>query len=472
MLLTVPTPTPSTSGAVQSVSAPADTAAGAVSGSIATSALNAGGKLQANWSNTASTVFHVESASTAAATVTNAQGATVGSGPVELSASAGTTLTVSGAAAYNVNGAGSLSFYGPAESSLGVSGNWTNYSATVTGNVSLTITTDRLTLNGQTLPAGTYTIATTAAALSGSGPSSSPNFSGSASITASGATLNFGPATGTLTSGGDALDTENGGTLTGYSGTVTVAAGGNNADSLTLSGAAAHVLTIADSPSSITTDQNTPATFTASLHTNLADTYSLAAQAPLGWSVAIDAAGNVNVTPAPGLQGGTYPIQILAQSATDPDLFAQAIINVTVAPTTPGMTLAVQPDPLLTVPFDGAQVPSAFQSQMQNLGPAADTYDLTFSNVPAGFTVLDSGASVTVPPGQMGILGIYLQPTSKQLPPPGTQESFTVTATSTTNPAITQTKTVTFTIPEIDAVTASVSPAAVSTTPGNTVTPT
>ena len=40
---------------------------------------------------------------------------------------------ISGQVNYQVNGNGTLSFYGPAGSSLGVSGDWQNYSATVTG---------------------------------------------------------------------------------------------------------------------------------------------------------------------------------------------------------------------------------------------------------------------------------------------------------------------------------------------------
>ena len=131
----------------------------------------------------------------------------------------------------------------------------------------------------------------------------------------------------------------------------------------------------------------------------------------------------------------------------------------TITPTQPGINFTVASDPQFTVPFNGAQLPTAFRATIQNLGPAADTYNLTFSNVPSGFTLLDSGTSVTVPAGQTGILGIYLQPnTGQPIPPPGTQLSFTVTATSTTNSSITQTQTETFTVPAIDAVTVTGNP--------------
>src|SRR5262249_5140047 len=157
------------------------------------------------------------------------------------------------------------------------------------------------------------------------------------------------------------------------------------------------------------------------------------AKAPPGWKVAIDNSQNVTVTPAPGLQGGTCAVQLVAQSTTNHDLVAQTTVNVTVTPTQPGITLSVVPDPLLTVPFNGAQVPTAFQAVIHNNGPAADTYNLTFSNVPSGFTLLDSGTTVTVPAGQTGIVGVYLQPTSGPLPAPGTPLSFTVTAAIANN---------------------------------------
>ena len=231
------------------------------------------------------------------------------------------------------------------------------------------------------------------------------------------------------------------------------------------------MLTVSATPATLTTDQNTPITFQANVNTSFADTYNLTAQAPAGWTVTIDSTGKVTATPAPGLQSGTYSIQIIAQSTTNPDLVAQTTVNVTITPTPPGINFNVNPDPIFTVPFNGAQLPSAFRAKIQNLGPAADTYNLTFANVPTGFTLLNSGASVTVPAGQTGILGLYLQPNVGQtIPPPGTVLSFTVTATSTTNPAITQSQVVTFTVPAIDALTVTSNPVALNTTPGAAVT--
>ena len=177
------------------------------------------------------------------------------------------------------------------------------------------------------------------------------------------------------------------------------------------------MLQVAVNPTTFTTDQNTPITFQPNVQTSLADTYNLTANAPPGWTVTIDANGNVTATPAPGLQSGTYPIQIIAQSQTDSNLEAQTTVEVTITPTQPGISFAVAPDPQFTVPFNGAQLPTAFRATIQNLGPAADTYNLTFSNVPSGFTLLNSGTSVTVPAGQTGILGIYLAPEHRPTDP-------------------------------------------------------
>ena len=118
--------------------------------------------------------------------------------------------------------------------------------------------------------------------------------------------------------------------------------------------------------------------------------------------------------PRPRSSGRHVPDPDIAQSTTNPDLVAQSVVNVTITPTQPGITLAVQPDTLLTVPFQGAQLPTAFQAVIHNNGPAAETYNLSFSNIPSGFTLLNSGTTVTIPAGQTGIVGIYLLPTTGQ----------------------------------------------------------
>jgi uncharacterized membrane protein len=441
--------------------------AAAVAGTVATPSLAVTGQIEGSWTTGATNGFSVDAIDAAAATVTAAGTTTVGSGTIALATGTATPVTLSGNVTYQVSGQGSLSFYGAAETSLGVSGEWSNYSLAATGNITIQVTTDALTLNGSPLPAGTYTLTTSSATLSGSGASTEPDFSGSASISAAGATVTTGPGAGTLSAGGTPLDPTQALSLTGYTGTLSImAGGGNNTDSVTLSGTASDSLQVAPSPAALSTIANTPVVFAVRLQTSLADTYYLTAVPPAGWSAAIDAGGNVTVTPAPGAAPGTYAVQVVAQSATDPDLIVQTVALVTITPTSAGFTLAVAVDPLSTVPFNGAQIPSAFQATVQNTGPAPDTYTLKYSGIPAGFALLDSAASLTVPAGATGSVGLYLMPTGQAPPAVGTMLTITVTATSTNNLSLAaERQSVEFTVPAIDDV-GITAPATVDTTPG------
>jgi uncharacterized membrane protein len=433
------------------------------------------GPLTASWSSSSQTSFTATAFAANVAQISSPSGFS-GSGSVSINSMDGFVASIVSSGQYSVTGSGSLSFYGPAESNIGVSGDWSNYMATVAGNSSITLTTladGDLTLNGQPLPAGTYTITTTGAALGGSGATSSPNFAGTVGISATAGVIQLGPGSGNVSVGGKAIDPTNEATLTGFNGTVIVTGNANGTDTVALNGNAGNVIQVSAGAPTLTTDQNTPVDFAPAINTTFGDTYNLTVSAPDGWKVSIGSSGQVSVSPLLGLQGGTYPIHILAQSTTDPDLVAQTTVNVTITPTKPGINFTAAPDPQFTVPFGGAQLPTAFRASIQNLGPAADTYNLTFSGIPSGFTLLNSGTSVTVPAGQTGILGLALQPNAGQaLPAPGTVLSFKVTATSKTTATITKTQTVSFTVPAIDAVTVTGSPTTLGTTPGAGVTET
>ncbi len=389
MSLDLPFPTQPTDTFNAETNIQSNAASGQVGGAV--QALNAGasGNMTASWSSMANSSFQAISLEAASATVRNSHGTVIGSGNVAFTSANAIPLAINGSDSFSVNGTGSLSFYGSAESSLGVSADWDSYSATLTGDASIILTTDGLTLNGQTLPAGTYTVTTTAANLGGSGTTTSPNFSGSVAITATSGTVNLGPGTGTVTVGGDPVDPTSGITLDGYTGSVTVAAGGgNNLDAVTLNGNTANVLTVSATPVALTTDQNTPKTLQVNVNTSFADNYNLTATAPPGWTVTINSAGVVTAIPAPGLQGGAYPIQVIAQSSTNANLVAQTTLEMTIKPATAGETLSVVTDPIFTVPFDGAELPTAFKVEIDNSGPAPVTENLTFSNVPSGFTLV------------------------------------------------------------------------------------
>jgi uncharacterized membrane protein len=463
-------PHPDTPGANASTdkAMPSNQTPDQVDADLETSSMVASGQLVAAWDSSTSNSFRTTSLEAAGATVMDSNGAAVGSGTVVLSSQSLIELLIAGNAHYDVNGTGNLAFYGAAGTNLGVSGEWKNYSATVSGNLSISITTDSLTLNGQTLPAGTYTITANSATLAGSGPSSSPQFSGTVSLTATSSTVKIGPATGTTTAGGNPLDLASGATLTGYNGTIAVAAGAGSMDSVTLDGTAAHILSVAGNPSAITTDQNTSQTFQFVVNTSFADTYTLSAQAPDGWTVEFDANGDATVTPKPGLQSGTFTILLTARSTANPDLVAQGEVQITLTPTSPGIDVSLDADPLYYLEYFGAQVPTAYRATIRNLGPQVDTFELTFPSVPLGFEVLHSKTTVTIPPGQTAIVGLYLNPTG-QLPAPGTQVSFAVTATSTTDNLITQTQTIYFAVPEIHGVILTSTPTEVTTLPGTQI---
>ncbi len=469
VVTTPPPDTTSNNTETASVNVAASVAAGTVSGSVSTGAVALQGNVAATWSTDSAVAVQADSVTATTATITDAHGNLIGSGLVELSTANPVALSVSGNNQYSASGTGTFATYGSAENNLGVSATWSNYSATVSGNVTMTLATDQLALNGVMLPDGTYTITTNSASLAGSGQTTSPTFAGSAAINASAATVWIGSGTGSINVAGVPRSVTNGLTVDTYAGSLNLSAGGGSALTLALDGSAANVLEIVDSSTALTTDANTPAVFQSNIVTSLSDAYNLTASAPQGWTVAVDASGNVTVTPAPGVQAGTYPIQLTATSSTDPNLVANALVSITVTTTAPGMTLAVNPDPTFTVPFDGVQVPTAYEAVIHNTGPTADTYNLTFPTVPAGFTVLSSSTSDTIPAGQTGIVGIYLQP-SGVLPAPGTPESFSVTATSASNPTITNTVTTNFAMPTIAAVTVTDDPTSLSSSLGVPVT--
>lgn len=450
-----------------SVPASASLSSGSVSGSLTSPSVAVGGSMSASWNAIATTEFQVSSLTTTATSVKDANGALIGFGAIKLSTTNLVLASLSGTETCSLSGTGSLAFYSPTNALLRVGGNWKTYSGSVAGNMTVTITTSALSLNGVVLPSGTYTITTSSVTLSGRGVTASPNFSGAASVNVNSGTVYLGAGTGNVTVGGNLVSPANGVTITGYSGNLTVSATGAGNDSVSLSGSAANALTVSANPTAFTTDQNTPVTFQTSIQTSFADTYTIMAQAPTGWTVSVDNAGNVTVTPAPGLQSGTYPIQVVAQSTTNPDLVAQTTVNVTLKSTLLGITLNVAQDPLTTVPFNGAQLPTAFTASIHNNSSRPLTENLVFSNVPSGFTLLDSATTITIPAGQTGSVGVYLMPTS-EVPAPGSQFSFNVSTSDIFGDHASQA--VAFTVPAVDAVTLSSAASTVNIAPAGTAT--
>jgi len=442
----------------------ASVSAGQVTGSTDTPHVAFAGQLDSNWTTATASGFSITSLSAATATVETADGTPVGAGSVSAVLASPIPARVSGSVNLDVTGSGRLSLYAPATNGLGVSAQWENYTAILSGTAAIELTSGSLTLDGVTLPLDTYRVSTTAATLAGSGATTSPNFIGNVSVDIDAGTVEGGPGDQDLSVGGTAFDTSHGFALSGFSGTATVTADAST-DTLQLDGAAINVLRLSASPNSVTTDQNTPVVFDVRFHTSLADTYELRAEAPEGWTLGFDGAGQLTVTPAPGLQGSSFPVHVFAQSQTDPGLAAHTQVNVQVGATAPGVTIEVVQDPLLFISAAGSQVPAAFTARIHNTGPVTDSFDLAFPTVPPGFEVLASATSVAIPAGETAIVGLYLNP-SGSLPAPGTNADFTVTTTSASDGAVSDTQTESFIVPEIHGLTLTPSPLDVSAIPG------
>jgi uncharacterized protein (TIGR03437 family) len=113
---------------------------------------------------------------------------------------------------------------------------------------------------------------------------------------------------------------------------------------------------------------------------------------------------------------------------------------------------------------NNAVVPLAFTALFPNASQSDQTF-MIGGTAPAGFTLTQSLPSITVPAGKTGQLDVCLVP-SGQLPPAGQQAALSVTATNGGGP---QAVNANFTVPAIQALALSATPAALSATPGQAV---
>ena len=170
---------------------------------------------------------------------------------------------------------------------------------------------------------------------------------------------------------------------------------------------------------------------------------------------------------------------ILARLLGDPPL-PQLLLYGTLPPApspgaSPGVTASLTLDPNITYPLgsspldsNDAQIPTVFDAYITNTGPSADTFNLALTNPPAGFTLVGSLPTITIPAGAQALINVCAIPTSA-LPPEGTNDSFNFTATSAGNGSVTSTTSGNFTVPAISAAALSGTPTAATTTPGTPV---
>ncbi len=136
-----------------------------------------------------------------------------------------------------------------------------------------------------------------------------------------------------------------------------------------------------------------------------------------------------------------------------------------------GVASAIVSDPRYTVPLGGALLPTAYLVGIKNTGAASDNFNLSATNIPAGFTAVTSVSQIEIPAGATAEIGLYLIPTGP-LPAPGTSESFGIKATSSTSTTVTSSSTETITVPEVHAVTVVSGPSTLNSTPGAPITAT
>ncbi|MFM8570455.1 MAG: transglutaminase domain-containing protein, partial [Pirellula sp.] len=225
-------------------------------------------------------------------------------------------------------------------------------------------------------------------------------------------------------------------------------------------------LELLPSTNSIVVNQNSTVSIPYTISSNTLGEYEISATGPVGWSVSVDQ-GAVSITPEPGTQNGLGQVRLVARSVENPAMVAGSVIDVTVQPTIPGLQFDVIPDPLFFVPFQGAELPSAFLAQIRNLGPLNELYTLQVSNQPSDWDVILSSGTANVSAGSQSSIGVYLRPKNTVLPPAGSVVSFDMTAIATSDPSLRQTVTVRYVLPSISATTISLNSNFIESFPGS-----
>ncbi|MDG3004921.1 Ig-like domain repeat protein [Paludisphaera mucosa] len=129
---------------------------------------------------------------------------------------------------------------------------------------------------------------------------------------------------------------------------------------------------------------------------------------------------------------------------------------------------AIVPDPIYTLPIDGAQTPTMFRLGIKNLGSTTLRLALSMVDLPAGFTGKTSIREVVIPPGETAEIGLILFPTGA-LPAVGTTLDFGVRITDPADPTLTTTQSASFVMPAIHGVKVTTDRDDVSTSPGTPV---
>jgi large repetitive protein len=136
------------------------------------------------------------------------------------------------------------------------------------------------------------------------------------------------------------------------------------------------------------------------------------------------------------------------------------------AGTGPQLTSTVVPDPLYTLPVNGAQLPLVYRVQIANRSASADRFILTL-NPTSGYSLQQSVSSVMVPAGSVGTIGVCLVPTVNPTPATATV-SLTGQVASAANPSLTASTAFSSTVGPYGGLQLSVTPSFAYMIPGQT----
>ena len=461
---------PDTSQAITNtvISVPASTSAKNLSATLDAGDLTLSGTVDGGWNVISQHSFMVGSMTTNG-TLRDSNGLSLGSGTVSAVPASGSAFSLlASPSSLALDGSGRFSYFAPALSGLGGSASWEGFTAQLNpgGTDTLVLQDASVTLNGVT-HTGSFTLDTSSTInVSGLGLGPSANFASSASWQSTAARVRVGPASGTATLDGSTLDVSNGLAVARYDGVLPVSENSPTTDQVTLNDSV-DLFTLGLTPPSSSTDPGAAVSFQADIFANVTDYYTLTVKALAGWDVQLAGDGSMSVLPPDGAAPGDYDIRVTAQSGKYPDLSLSAIHTVSVD-SYDDFSLAVVPDDDFTVPMGPvldsyavtgstntgqAQIPgAAYTIFITNTANLERTYNLTFSGLPAGWTLLSrdmrsTSASLTLPPGELGMLGLYVDPDTDVLPAPGTVYPFTVSAVS--DSGLSRNRNLSFTMPAL-----------------------
>ncbi|MCA9156933.1 MAG: hypothetical protein KDA72_01320 [Planctomycetales bacterium] len=422
--------------------------------------------IDASWNSAAGTiVVNATHFIAGVASVFDDQNNLVGTGDVGITAEGGLPISISGNAAFRISGHGMLSFYDGTQD-LRFASAWTEFNVTTSGESFYEVTASTLVLNGSALPEGSYRIVSSSAALSGSDSQFTSIVDGNVTLVVDG-DIALGPSAGELSIGQESTGLANGVTLQGFSGTAIVSKS-IDANAVQLNGVAEGAIFVTSNREAVTTDQNSPISFQVNVNSSNTGPSTMLVDVPKDWRVQIEN-NLITVTPANGTSPGDYVVRFIGQANEAPSLTASAEAIVTITPVAPDVSLEVEHQPLYYIAANGAQVRTAFEATVQNLGPEVDSFDIELSSAPTGFRLESSVSNLLIPAGESVVIGIYLVPDGPP-PLPGSDGSFQVTVRSTSEPSVIDTQTVAFTVPEIHGISLENKTTSRSTLPGISVT--